>query len=502
MKIHEILQMLRFGNPVAEYDQGLENYFLVTDAFRHVLSGAVDIIAGDKGTGKTAIYQHLKRFYKDIPELEGVEIMTGFNPSGEPLFRRLGDEEKMTEGQYVTIWKMYFLSLAGNWLLKKYRGQNTQALKKLEGLLSKVDLLSVDDSAGTIFTRLLNWLHLNATPKAIGMDITFNEYGIPAFTPKIELGEGKSEEKKTAEIISHHDAFHLLEAALREKNITLWIVMDRLDEAFVGRPDIEALALRALVRTFMDITSVNIRLKLFVRNDLFRKITRQGFVNLTHVNARRKEIIWDDEDLLAMLGQRVKNNAELFRTMGINSSKISDLQILNIIFPLKINPGAQGPKTWQWILNQIRDGNWVKSPRNLIDLCVMAQEEQLRTERRSARAYGEDTPLIEAESLRKAGIRLSKQRIEDTLMAEYGEDVKIAIKAFRNGKAEHDEESLAILFGVDVAGARLIATVLNDIGFLEQSGEMYKVPPLYRPGLNIKKGKPFPSPGKHKVLSK
>jgi hypothetical protein len=143
------------------------------------------------------------------------------------------------------------------------------------------------------------------------------------------------------------------------------------------------------------------------------------------------------------------------------------------------------------MLNQIRDGNWVKSPRNLIDLCIMAQEEQLRRDRHAPRKLAENVPFIVMDALKNAAIRLSKQRIEDTLMAEYGEDVKIAIKAFRNGKAEQDEESLALLFGVDVAAARLIATVLSDIGFLEQDGELYKVPPLYRPGLNITKGKAF-----------
>lgn len=501
MEMREILQKLQFGNPVAEFDQKLENYFLVTDIFRSVIAGSVDMIAGDKGTGKTAIYQHLKRSYKNIPELEGVEIIAGFNPSGEPLFRRLGNEEKMTEGQYKTIWKMYFLSLAGNWLLKNFRGQNTPALKKLEALLLKVDLLSADDSAGTIFTHLLDWLHLNATPKSIGMNFTFNEFGIPVFSPKVELGKGNTAEAVAPENISHEETFKILEAALVEKKVILWIVMDRLDEAFVGRPDIEALALRALLRTFMDFQSNNFYLKLFVRNDLYRKIIHDDFVNLDHVSGRRKEIVWDDEDLLAMLSQRIRNNVELFRTVGINTAQVSDHQLIYTIFPLKVHPGSQSSSSWRWMLNQIRDGNWIKSPRNLIDLCILAQDEQLRREHRNPRKFEVNIPLIEAEALKRAAVRLSKERIEDTLMAEYGEDVKTAIKAFRYGKAEHDEESLALLFGVDVAAARLYADILHNIGFLETCGELYKVPPIYRPGLNIKLGKGFPNPDNHKITN-
>ena len=129
MNIHEILQKIQFGNPVAEFDEDLGSYFLKTEIFRQLTSGKIDVIAGDKGTGKTAIYQHLKSSHKQIPELNGIEVIAGFNSSGEPLFRRLGDESILTEGQYVTIWKMYFLSLAGNWLLKYSRGQKSAALK-------------------------------------------------------------------------------------------------------------------------------------------------------------------------------------------------------------------------------------------------------------------------------------------------------------------------------------------------------------------------------------
>lgn len=490
MKIYDILQKIQFGNPVAEFDEELRKYFLITDIFRHVVSGKAEVVAGDKGTGKTAIYQHLKLSYKQIPELYGIEVIAGFNLSGEPLFRRLGDEAKLTEGQYVSVWKMYFLSLAGNWLIKNSRGQRTPTLLKLESLLSKIGLLTVDDTASSVFSRLMGWIRTNVTPKAVGVDFSLNEFGIPVFTPKIELGKASVQEDIKPEIISHHEAFETLNSALAEKNIVLWIALDRLDEAFVGRPDIEAPALRALTRTFMDMDYVHIRIKLFVRNDLFRKITRDGFVNLTHVHARRKEIVWNDEDLLSVITHRLKNNPEIFRTIGVNVNRISNNQMFNVMFPANVQHGSQ---TWKWMLSVIRDGNYVKPPRNLIDLCVMAQEEQLRLDRHAPREYTSRQPLIGAEALKTASVRLSKQRIEDTLMAEYGEDVKTSIRAFQNSKAEHNEESLAHLFGVDVSAARLFATVLTDIGFLEKTRDSYKVPTLYRPGLNITQGKAFPN---------
>jgi len=492
MKVYEILEKIQFGNPVAEYDAQLQNYFLRTNIFRQVISGSAEVVAGDKGTGKTAIYQHLRHSYKQIPELYGTEILSGFNLSGEPLFRRLGDEQVLTEGQYITLWKMYIISLAGNWLLKNYRGNRSATLIKVESLLSKIGLLSVDDTAGSVFSRLMGWLRLNATPKAVGMDVSFNEYGIPVFTPKIELGKVEQKEEERVEIISHEEAFEIINSALYEKKVVLWIALDRLDEAFVGRPDIEALALRALIRTFMDMDYSHLRLKLFVRKDLFRKITRDGFVNLTHVHARQKEIVWNNEDLLGVLFHRLKNNGDIFRRLGINPQKLTPIQLFYVMFPQRVY--VQGAETWIWMLNAIRDGNDVKPPRNLIDLCIMAQEEQLRVETHKEREYAVNQPLIEADTLKKAAVQLSKQRIIDTLLAEYGEDVKIAIRAFQNSKAEHNEQSLSDLFGFDVVATRLVIDVLTSIGFLEKTrGDVYKVPALYRPGLNITQGKAFPN---------
>ena len=64
--IKELLQGLKLGNSVAEFDAQLESYFLETQPFRELVSGNMDIIAGDKGTGKTAIFRILHKRYASI----------------------------------------------------------------------------------------------------------------------------------------------------------------------------------------------------------------------------------------------------------------------------------------------------------------------------------------------------------------------------------------------------------------------------------------------------
>jgi hypothetical protein len=130
-------------------------------------------------------------------------------------------------------------------------------------------------------------------------------------------------------------------------------------------------------------------------------------------------------------------------------------------------------------------------PRNLIDLVNKAKEEQLRREQRDPRIYTIGSPLIEPDALKRALTRLSTDRVEDTLLAEASRDVAVLIEAFKDGKAEHNDDSMAKLFGVDPNQAKSFARVLVDLGFFEQSTDSYKIPLLYRDGLNISRGKAF-----------
>jgi hypothetical protein len=99
--------------------------------------------------------------------------------------------------------------------------------------------------------------------------------------------------------------------------------------------------------------------------------------------------------------------------------------------------------------------------------------------------------LITGESLKRGLEALSGQRVEDTLLAEAGANAHL-VEQFRDGKAEHDQTSLHDVLGEDAAER---IKVLQGLGFLEQAGSTYKIPMLYRSGLNITQGRAFPIDG-------
>jgi hypothetical protein len=211
-------------------------------------------------------------------------------------------------------------------------------------------------------------------------------------------------------------------------------------------------------------------------------------VNLTHVNARKFELVWDDADLLNLICRRIVSNDDFNIQSKLQGS--SNDTIFEFMFPEQVYVGKRKPKTWNWILRRIRDGNDVKAPRNLIDLISKAQQAQLRAEDRRLREAGPGTPLIEADAPRKGLSQLSVERINDTILSESAFLAPV-IERFRGGKAEHNDDSLKEI--LSLPGDKLKSTIksLIEIGFLEDIRGTYKVPAIYREGLEITQGKAF-----------
>ena len=480
MLVKELLRDLDLGSSVAEHDSLLERYFVETETFRTLINDKADIIAGDKGTGKSALFKILKQRYSDIPELANVEIVTAFNITGAPVFQSLVSDDPLPEADYVRLWKTYFLALAGNWVLELLDEEEySSQLNWIAEILTSNALRTPDDTPKGVFSKIVHAIRKSLRVKSASGGVSALGAEIKA---SIDFFDGTSNIEGVP-LIDH--ALTALSAVLREQDISIWLAVDRLDEAFQGRPLIETPALRALLRTYLDMQEFeNIRLKIFVRRDLFGRIIQGGFVNLTHINARKVEIIWDDEDLFNLLGKRISENREFLSKLDEEDEEFNTQ--FSALFPEKVDGGTRKPSTWSWMLGRIGDGN-VKPPRNLIDLVLMAREAQLRAETRQSRQHISSEPLITSEALKSGLDALSVQRVQDTLLAEAGEYSSI-ISSFRGGKAEHNADSLESVLGVDSIAQ---TKYLESIGFLEKVGGNFKIPMLYRGGLEITQGKAF-----------
>jgi predicted ribosome quality control (RQC) complex YloA/Tae2 family protein len=118
---------------------------------------------------------------------------------------------------------------------------------------------------------------------------------------------------------------------------------------------------------------------------------------------------------------------------------------------------------------------------------------QLRKEQRSDRDYVPGEPLIEPEAIKRGLAALSDERVNDTLLAEAGDEYAALIERFRGGKAEQNEATIAEVLGLTNGPLRDAIKGLMELGFLEYivTSSSYKVPMLYRAGLGITQGKAF-----------
>jgi hypothetical protein len=205
--------------------------------------------------------------------------------------------------------------------------------------------------------------------------------------------------------------------------LKIWIVLDRLDVAFLDSEELEARALRALFRVYLDITGLqNISLKVFLRDDIWQRITEGGFKEASHIT-RYTKITWNSQTLLNLVVRRAIHNKVLRGYCNVNAEEVlksAKLQenLFYRIFPKQVDSGSGKTSTLEWVLSRTRDGTKQTAPRELIHLISSAREQQLR----SLEVGGPDPPgeiLIDRAAL-KAGLpEVSSERFHQTLCAEH-----------------------------------------------------------------------------------
>lgn len=306
-----------------------------------------------------------------------------------------------------------------------------------------------------------------------------------------------SAEQEKAGIVSvdqlYEDANDVL---VEENNLRVWLILDRLDVAFTSSPELEANALRALFRVYRLIEPLNnLRLKIFLRSDIWSEITDGGFRETSHIT-RDLSLQWGRANLLKLIVQRVVQSEQLRNKLSIVDPKdviaSSEAQemFFDQVFPRQVDAGEKKPKTFDWALLRIEDGKKVAAPRELIHLFTIVRNRQLdRID--TGQATIPEKIYFEARSFREAHPEVSDTRLQKTIYAEYPWS-KAQLEALRGQRTLRNATSLGSIWGTDLATTEDWIRRLVDIGFFEQRGSLaqrtYWVPFLYRPALELVQG--------------
>lgn len=491
---HDVVKAMSLGQRVAEEERAdLASYFVETEHWRRVWSGEVDIVFAPKGGGKSAIYSMLVSRKVNLLE-RGILLAPCENPTGAPAFDQVESDPPTSETEFVSIWKLYFLTLIAD-ALDNHSIQSHSAGRLIEQLREE-GLLTGDLAKRKLVRRVMSYVRRYFRPKLGEATVNLDPATLlpTGFSGKIIFDDSPPTSKVSGSLYID-DLYRLADDALGDSGHRLWLVLDRLDIAFAESRMLKENALRALFHTYRDLRSFDrISLKIFLRSDIWRTITAEGFREASHIT-RELNVKWNSGTLLQLVVQRLLQNRSICDYYGVEKevvlANVHEQRVLfERVYPRQVDVGSRKPRTLEWCLSRTQDGYGEPTPRELIHLLSAARDHQLRRYE-----IGEQSPaseaIIDRQALKDALPEVSETRLVRTLYAEYP-GLRAKVELLEGQKTHHNDASLAALWNVSELQARQIADRLVEIGFFERRGDRqrptYWVPYMFRPALKLVQG--------------
>ena len=503
-KAADLLEFLDLGSSIAELDNLLNTARVETSAFSDLLHDKVDLIPGTKGSGKSALFRIFTDFLPEsLLRSRKVVVAHGVQRHGDDVFHAFKDEfEQLSEEDFVSFWCIYLTSLAHEQFVKGeiYREFLKGAEEEINQFRRACERARIPEiKAKKSFRDILAWT-LNVL-KIWKPRLT---YKLPEEAGEVNLdlfrnivSEQKSEPKKAADPAPRYisDVKERLEAILEKTNLSIWLMIDRLDEVFPRRTELETKALRGLLRSLRLFSTDLIRIKIFLRDDMLGQVVSgpEGFTALTHLTARQADTLgWSEEQILTMLTKRLFADDNLANYLKVDKERLGASQAYRTecfykVFPPTVHSGAKQSDTLHWIYTRTADGRGVVTPRDVLDL--VARAKQCQQDEFNAALAGESSWLIGPKAILHGLEELSKRKRDTYLKAEFPH-LWVHIEKFEGGKTEYDASRLKKLLG---DGWEKIVGDLVSLGILGERGKgrdvTYWFPYLYRRGLSLTQGR-------------
>lgn len=492
MSAIDVLKSIDFGKSVAELEaESLKQYFVETNNWKKLREGKVDVIYGPKGSGKSAIYSLISLYEADFFQ-ENTVLRFAENPRGATAFSDLQTNPPESEPSFVNLWKLYILALIGEHF-RKY-GTQTQEGADVVRALEECGLLVVDDQLRVFLGKVKNYVKKYFNPETIEPKVEVDPYsGLPTGGGfKISFSEPNEVQAK-AGIQSIDGILYKANKELEKSGFQIWFLLDRLDVAFSDNSELEENALRALFKAYLDLAGCrSIKLKIFLRSDIWRRITEKGFREATHVQ-NATIISWDETSILNLIIRRFLNNHAVLGYYNIDRdtilASVSEQRALFYrIFPEKVDSG-KNPETLQWLIGRTRDSHNDSAPRDIINLINAAIDSQIHS-----LELGEN--LLEGEAILsrialKEGLKTaSKEKVEKYLFAEYP-NLRKYFEFLSGEKTRQTLSSLAQGWAVDIQEAEKIGDRIAETGFWRKERKPdieYWTEFIFRDGLGMSQG--------------
>ncbi len=481
----EILQSLVIGSPAAESDQLLEGCRIETPVFGDILNDQKDLILGPKGSGKSSLYAVFTKYIKHILIEKRIVVIGGVTKVGSSIYTDYQEEFKsFLDIDFRNFWNVLLINLIYRNFVLNSNDFLDSKISDFEKLCqkNKVPLENSKEDSSLIWKLIKNVRNFKLGAKYKELEIGAQaelKFGDSSVSDSIEakLFPAKLKTRSILEFIENY---------LTEHNLQIWIMIDQLDEAFERYSTTEKKALHGLLSEAISFNSEKLKLKIFLRDDIFDLVTEyQGIVNVDHLRIS-DSLNWENIDLLKLILKRLLHNNKLKEILGkVIGDKEIDLankeeclEVFYYMFPEKAKNNAS---TWNYILNELSDGKSFVTPRDLIVFLDKARELQMSLIR-----SGEGNSLLfSKKSIEDALTQCSKNKITNFIKSEF-HYLSQTIDKFKFQYNKYNEEQLQKVLGKN--DFQKSVGQLISIGFLYRRGdsETYWIAPLYRRGLEVR----------------
>jgi len=442
----EVLAELRFATGTAEQQDDLPATFVETDTVRRAMAPEIALVLGRKGTGKTAVFRHLAEnagegcvVAQSPGELRG-ERQWVLGPEG---FRGIENVLGQTSAEWRQFWTFYTCVAASQ--DQTERDVRPELAEVVQAPIKSE--LDVVQTFGRVSQLPSHGLLLNDWLARLDQNI---DSGILLLYDGLDTGFGST----TGDRQRRLDAIAGL--------FDFWI--DR------------GAGLR------------NLRLKIFLREDIWRKVQ---FENKSHLFGRSVMLHWQDQATFLKVALKQARNSQLFRGLVTTASQGRvgpETEIENWsedeafeAWGLLVGERMKGGKTTftrNWVWKRLADGKDDHSPRYLLQLLHSVVEWEKLEHKRSP--Y--DGSIVRPRAMEVCLPKVSQEAL-GALAEEFGE-LEPLLKHLRQigstpfqAREVRDLEDLVML-------AREVG-VLSVYEGTEDRVERYTVPEIYRHALNL-----------------
>jgi hypothetical protein len=277
--------ILKFGVPAAERDEDLFDCFVFSDSYNRIKTKGKNVILGNRGTGKSALFRKLKE--EEEEEGNFVIELPPEDYSYELLSQTMRKESEgswVKHGAYSAAWK-YLIYVT---IMKRITEKGPR-LKK--------------GSSAKIYEYLRD-NHKNPAVNPIGILISYLKRleGLKIGNYEAALKTEQLQSLYKLEEISH--LIPLIEEACERKHV--FVLVDELDKGWDGSEDaVSFVAGLFQAATSINSNSNNIRVLISLRKELYDNIPAL-YEDAQKVRDLIETIEWDEPTLLELIARRIE----------------------------------------------------------------------------------------------------------------------------------------------------------------------------------------------------